>query len=76
LTIIRDLDFFRENYKKDTPKYPKVAAVYNLAPQCSKSDKVAPKLPKCNKKVTYFLYSYNTLIILTDKIIVKKINNF
>jgi hypothetical protein len=34
--------------------------------------KLPPKLPKCNKNATYFLCSYNTPILLTNKIIVKK----
>jgi hypothetical protein len=71
ITLQNALNELRENiYKKK--KHPKLPAVYNLALQCSKSNKVAPKLPKCNKKATYFLYSYNTPIFLTNKIIVKK----
>jgi hypothetical protein len=37
------LFFIREKYKK---KPPKLQAVYNLAPQCSKSNKVAPQTTK------------------------------
>jgi hypothetical protein len=39
----------REKYKK---KSLKLSAVCNIAPQCSKCNKVAPKLPKCIKNVT------------------------
>ena len=37
-----------------------------------KNIKKPPKLPNCIKDATYFLFSYNTLILLTNKIIVKK----
>jgi hypothetical protein len=51
-------------------KKPKLSAICNTAFECSKGIKVAPKLSKCIKNVTYFfLYSYNTPIILTNKII-------
>ena len=56
----------------------KLSIFYNLTSQYSKNNKVTPKLLKCNKMSLIFLYSYNTLILLTNKIIVKKkkLNNF
>jgi hypothetical protein len=36
--------------KKKTLKLP---TVYNIAPKCLKSNKVALKVPKCNENATY-----------------------
>jgi hypothetical protein len=62
-------------------KYKKVSQTtnrlqYNPPSQCSKDNKVAPQTTKMYKKChLFFLYSYNTPILLTNKIIVKKKKN-
>jgi hypothetical protein len=44
----------RKNIKnKKKKKTLKLPTVYNIAPKCLKSNKVALKLPKCDEKATY-----------------------
>jgi hypothetical protein len=40
------LDIVKKKKGKSIKKPPKLPAVYNLAPQCSKSNKVAPQTTK------------------------------
>jgi hypothetical protein len=55
---------------KNIKKSPKLTAVCDRAPQCSKGTEVAHQTTKMYKKGhLFFLYSYNTLILLTNKII-------
>ena len=50
MKYMENIIIFREKYKKP----PKLPTICDLAPQCSKCNKVAPKLLKYIKKVTYF----------------------
>ena len=55
------MNFYRKKYKKalQTTSHLQYSHVY----------KVTIKLSKCIKNATYFLYFYNTPILLTNKII-------